>query len=297
MYPQLIQDFLATERLPNTYGDDALKWFLPYIRELGQELAAVGNRPLLLGINGAQGTGKSTLSSLIVAVLEAQDYRVLSLSIDDFYLGREQRQQLADRIHPLLRTRGVPGTHDTRLLQRSLQRLEQAAEGETVLIPRFDKARDDRHPQSDWQSMVLPVDLVILEGWFVGISAQPAAALQGPVNELEAACDAEGIWRRYVNNILQSEYQPLFRSLDRLVMLLAPSFDQVFHWRSTQEQKLRKKVGYEADGLMDATQLRRFIQHFERLTRHGLDTLPQMADTVFELDTAQRVTARRNGSG
>ncbi len=294
MYPQVIQQFLAAERLPDTYGQDAVSWFLPYIEQLKQIVNATDRRPMLLGINGAQGTGKSTLSSLIVTVLNAAGYRTLALSIDDFYLGRDVRKQLAESVHPLLQTRGVPGTHNTSLLQQTLQKLGQASEGQTVPIPRFNKACDDLFPLAAWQNFEGPVDLVILEGWFIGIKAQPLSALRIPINDLEKNFDRQGIWRKYVNIKLHNDYEPLFHKLDRLLVLLAPSFDQVFRWRSMQEQKLRQKIGAKAKDLrlMDEQQLKQFILHFERLTCHGFKTLPDRADTVFKLDTTQQISVR-----
>ena len=122
--------------------------------------------------------------------------------------------------------------------------------------------------------------------------------LLNPVNELEQTEDKEGVWRRYVNQQLSLDYQTLFRRINELVMLQAPSFDKVFEWRSKQEQKLKlklklkNKIGNKAKGVMDSTELHRFIQHYERLTRHCLVTLPAQADVVFRLDDNHRVIER-----
>ena len=118
------------------------------------------------------------------------------------------------------------------------------------------------------------------------------AKLLSPVNELEQTEDKEGVWRRYVNQQLSLDYQTLFRRINELIMLQAPSFDKVFEWRSKQEEKLKNKIGNKAKGVMDSTELHRFIQHYERLTRHCLVTLPAQADVVFRLDNNHRVIER-----
>lgn len=288
MNAQLLQDFIARERLPASYAEDGRRHLLPLAERLNARADGHAG-PLLVGINGAQGTGKSTLSALIATALEARGPRVAVLSIDDFYVSRAARRELADSVHPLLLSRGVPGTHDVTLLRQTLDRLESAGAGDSIALPRFDKSIDEPLPQSRWPSIEGPVDLVILEGWCVGVEPQPEAALTEAVNELEAREDPRGVWRRHVNRRLAEDYAAVFERLDVLVLLRAPSFEQVYEWRSLQEQKLREVAPPGAPGLMDDAALRRFIQHFERLTRHALETLPQQADEVIELDAQHRV--------
>ncbi|MGA8203697.1 MAG: hypothetical protein WB812_04205, partial [Woeseiaceae bacterium] len=133
-----------------------------------------------------------------------------------------------------------------------------------------------------WPRVEVPVDVVLFEGWCVGARPQDAAALAEPVNALEAGEDAGAVWRRAVNEHLGSDYASLFDRLDMLVMLRIPSFDKVREWRGLQEQKLRER-SRSADGLSDAG-LRRFIRHYERLTRHMLATMPAYADVVIDID-------------
>jgi D-glycerate 3-kinase len=134
-----------------------------------------------------------------------------------------------------------------------------------------------------------PVDAIILEGWFIGAQPQSDSELAEPVNQLEAVADADGRWRHYVNHQLGQKYQELFSKLHMLIMLQAPSFEQVFQWRSLQEEKLRQQNPEAATGLMDDDSLRRFIEHFERLTRHCLQTIPARSEAVFRLDQSHRV--------
>lgn len=290
MYAQLINDFLAREGLPASYGQDARDYLLPLAEELVQ--AATPDRTLVVGVNGAQGTGKSTLCQLLADLLGAQRLTVANLSIDDFYLTRAARRALAAGQHPLLRSRGVPGTHDTDLLRESLVALTAAGPDDQVALPRFDKAADERLPREQWSLVRGPVHLILLEGWFVGVQPQARVALEQPVNRLEAEEDRDGRWRYWVNERLAADYQDIFARLDRLIMLAAPSFEQVYEWRALQEEKLRRTRGNEGVGVMSEAELRRFIEHFERLTRHCLATLPDRADVLFQLDVDHRLARR-----
>lgn len=292
MVEQLLQQFIEEESLPESYLEDARRWFLPLLPQLKQakqDKSEAG--PLLLGINGAQGTGKSTLAALLGKLLASEDKAVANLSIDDFYLSKTAREKLAQTVHPLFASRGVPGTHDTSLLHDKIQELSTAGKQQRVAIPRFDKSRDDCCPVDEWPTLQGPVDFIILEGWFIGLHAQAETDLNAAVNRLEEKEDSECQWRQQVNAALAGEYQKVFAMLDSLLMLRAPSFDQVYEWRQVQEDKLRARSAPGASGVMDNDTLVRFIQHFERLTRHCLATLPERADRVFNLDAGHRIVS------
>jgi D-glycerate 3-kinase len=240
----------------------------------------------VLGVSGAQGSGKTTFTGQLASCLAERGFAVATLSLDDFYLTQVERAALARDKHPLFATRGVPGTHEVGRLRDTLADLRAGRGGS---IPVFDKGLDDRLARRAWR--VLPegsYDFVLLEGWCVGVPAQPDGALDAPLNELEAAEDAEGTWRRAVNDALRREYRDLFAGLDALLLLLAPSFEVVYRWRAQQELNLKREAGGPA--VMDERALERFIMHFERLTRHGLRVLPERADAVVELDSERRVT-------
>lgn len=301
MNPQLIQDFLLAEHLPSAYGEDAERWFVPLASRLIERCTSANSEPLFIGINGAQGTGKTTLSKFLSHCCQEAGLRVVELSIDDFYLSHAARQTLAKKIHPLLATRGVPGTHDIKTLHECLDRLLSSESAAAVSIPRFDKATDNPVPEQYWSRVQGPVDLVILEGWFVGVGPETACNLSEPINKLEAESDQTGSWRRYVNAALATDYVPVFARMDMMVMLQAPSFEQVYAWRGLQEEKLkqsRQEAGKsDLSGIMSTEQLSRFIQHFERLTRHGLATLPASADLVFKLNADHRIVAQLDKPG
>jgi len=278
--------FIAEQQLPDCYRELLTDYVLPLTDWLAGRCSA---RPLLVGINGAQGSGKSTLAAAL-AGLVANRYglRTAIISIDDLYLSRKQRCQLAGTVHPLLITRGVPGSHDIALGMKVLTSLLTATVESRTALPRFDKADDERLPEQQWPLYCGRPDIILFEGWCVATPAQPAASLRQPVNDLEAAEDSDGIWRGYVNNCLHREYQQLFAMLDGLLLLQAPDFDTVFHWRALQEEKLRNSRP-DAEQLMGAARLERFIRHFERLTRYNLDRLPAIADVILRFDSSHRV--------
>jgi D-glycerate 3-kinase len=199
-------------------------------------------------------------------------------------------------VHPLLRTRGVPGTHDVERGITVIRQLLAAGDQEQTRLPRFNKALDEPIPENELPLFKGRADLVILEGWCVGAIPQSASALIEPVNELERDRDTDGVWRNYVNAQLAGPYQVLFGLLDRLLLLHAQRFEDIYAWRLLQERKLAAKVSSAAAApgasrLMSDDELRRFIMHFERLTRHILREMPARADLVAELDANRHVSA------
>ncbi len=295
------QQFLTRNKLPESYLLSAEKWFSPLLEEYQNP----SKKPLIIGINGSQGSGKSTLADYLCTVLnERYDLRCVSLSLDDFYLTKLGRQQLAIEVHPLLETRGVPGTHDIPL---ALKTLAQLVDGSVqTLIPRFDKSRDDRMPMEQCDSISGQVDIIILEGWCVGAKPQTADQLVEPLNSLEAEQDTDGVWRNTVNQALAGEYQALFAQLDQLIMLQAPSFESVFNWRLEQEEKMRARIGAlnsgasateasangakeSANGIMTASQIAEFIAHYQRITEQSLREMPLRADHLLQLGSQRQI--------
>lgn len=286
------QLFLREHRLPQTYLTQAEHCFGGLLSEIHTRKQRLDSS-ILIGINGSQGSGKSTLAAYLQVALQLKyGYQVVSISIDDFYLSKQARLNLAEDVHPLFKTRGVPGTHNVQLAMDTLTTLKTQQQG-SVPIPRFDKATDDCVPKTQWPEQQLPVDGVILEGWCVGALPQETALLEAPVNQLEREEDRDGSWRRFVNQRLSEDYQPLFGLLDLQVMLKAPSFDTVFRWRLEQEQKLIQRLDQEGSenrsGIMSEEQISRFIQHYQRITEAMLKTLPERVDFCYELDANRQI--------
>lgn len=306
--------------MPNTDTDDALEALMnqhqlppAYRRTVNDVLEPLAlslhqasrhaETPLVVGIHGAQGTGKSTLTDFL-RVLLAYRYKcpTASLSLDDIYCTREQRARLADDVDPLLMTRGVPGTHDLDLGNRVLDELMAANAGSRTAMPTFNKALDDREPEENWPLFIGHPEIILVEGWCLGARPEDDQALAGPMNELEANEDSGGSWRRYVNEQLKGPYQAFFDRIDLLVMLKAPSMEAVARWRTEQEHKLAERyqvaprVGEDGARpapevrIMSDQELERFIMHYERITRHCLDEMPERADVLLELDEDHNLT-------
>ena len=234
------------------------------------------------GICGLQGSGKSTLAAQLAAMARSRGMRVAVLSVDDLYFGRGERRRLARRVHPLLATRGPPGTHDVTLGCATLDALRA---GTPVALPRFDKLADTRLPPSRWRR-VEAVDLVLFEGWFLCTPPQDEAALREPINAVERDEDADGTWRRYCNEALARDYPALWSRIDRLLFLQPPGFETVPQWRWQQEQAMQARR--RAAHGMSRADIDRFVALFERVSRQALRTLPGIADRTLRLDAQRR---------
>lgn len=243
-------------------------------------------RAALVGLSGLQASGKSTLAAQLARAAREHGIATEVLGLDDFYLGRRDRAALARNVHPLLATRGVPGTHDVALLAGTVRALRHASPRQPARIPRFDKGSDTRMPPSRWRRVTSPPRLILLEGWCIGVPPESGGALARAVNSLERAEDADARWRTWVNARLAAEYSALWGELDALIVLAAPGFEIVSKWRDEPERLLRSR---NAPRAMSRSALRRFLMHYERLSRHALRTLPALADIVVTLDASRRV--------
>lgn len=291
-----LEVLMTQHRLPPEYRRTVTDVIEPLALSLYQA-SRHSDTPLVVGIHGAQGTGKSTLTDFLRVML-AYRYKcpTASLSLDDIYHNRDTRARLAREVHPLLVTRGVPGTHDLALGTRVLDALMKANAGSRTPMPTFNKALDDREPEEHWPLFIGHPEIILVEGWCLGALPEPGEALARPINELEEKEDADGRWRGYVNLQLQGPYKAFFERLDLLVMLKAPSMDAVRRWRIEQEHKLAEryqsapKVGEDSGRpapevrIMGEKELARFVMHYERITRHCLAEMPARADVLLELD-------------
>lgn len=236
------------------------------------------NGPPLIGVSGAQGSGKTTLVRAVASRIGAA-----CLSLDDVYWPASHRATLGRSLHPLFATRGPPGTHDLPTLDHVLNRLAAAGPGDVTPLPAFDKLADDRLPPADWPVFRGAPAAILVDGWCLGATPQAPETLEKPVNALERDEDTDGVWRTAINAHLAGPYARLFSRFDSFLHLRAPGFEVVQAWREEQQAGLlgRELLQKEKVGL------HRFIQHFERLTRHMLagGVLPGL---VVSLDTARR---------
>jgi len=285
-----IAAFLRSEELPDSYHKTIEQIYQPLAQSAVERFHRL-HRSCVIGLCGPQGSGKSTGAAVMQILIQAQGLRAAVLSLDDLYLTHAERQRLAQTVQPLLATRGVPGTHDVQLGKNVIDHLLHAHH---TALPSFNKATDDRRPQSEWKIFDGPADIVLFEGWCVGAHPQPSSALVEPINQLERERDPYGIWRTYVNNALV-KYQALFLQIDFLILLEPPNFEIVARWRREQEDKLREKSAGETHlKIMTDTEIDEFIQHFERITRWIIKEMPSRADEVVNLDRNRRLIGSLN---
>lgn len=290
-----VMALIQQEGLPRSYRQTVEKTILPLADHICA-LHGAENRPVVIGIHGAQGTGKSTLTLFLQEILARhRNLSAVNFSLDDIYLTRAEREDLAARVHPLFKTRGVPGTHDVGLGEQTLEALRSAGAGDATPIPSFDKSRDDRVPRDAWPVFVGRAEVILLEGWCLDARPESDAALDEPINRLEAEEDPDGLWRRHVNDQLKADYREFFDEIDSLVMLKAPSMQCVLEWRRLQEHKLAQKFqsapeegasnrGAQDLRIMTDEEVARFVMHYERVTRACLAEMPARADVLIEVD-------------
>lgn len=191
-----------------------------------------GPGPWVLGLQGPQGSGKSTAASALVEAVGATGKRAVSVSIDDFYLTHAEQLALAQRHpgNPYLLYRGYPGTHDVALGARVLDALVALRDGEVAHVPVYDKSahagRGDREPESRWRSVAGPLDLLVVEGWMLGFRPVEEA-------ELEASLAAPN---RYLG-----AYSAWTDRLDALVHLDVESLETIVRWRVGSERARRER--------------------------------------------------------
>ena len=282
-----IKHLLLDEKIPlsNNILNTIQKLYIPFAHWL---VTQPHKKPLVVGISGSQGSGKSTLNIILSLILEqCFQQKVVSFSIDDLYKTQQQRHELADKIHPLLLTRGVPGTHNVDLGISLFKQLTQPTSSHCQ-IPVFDKTSDNPLPTSQWTSVNTDCDIILFEGWCVGATAQTENELIPAINSLEENEDKTGCWRRYVNRQLQTTYAELFAFIDIQLLLKIPDFNKVLEWRGLQEKKLIDKNKKNMHQMMNEAEIKHFIMHFERLTKHMLNKMPEHGDVIFELDTQQQ---------
>jgi D-glycerate 3-kinase len=127
--------------------------------------------------------------------------------------------------------------------------------------------------------------LILIDGWCLGASAQSDTELETAINDIEAKADDRGKWRRAINENLKLPYALAFARFDAIIYLRAPDFDVIHHWRCEQEEGLLGRDLSQADRHRIAI----FIQHFERITRHMMSG-GRRADIEMQLDAERNVT-------
>ena len=263
------------------------KFYLPICKMIKEEFLKK-KQTKVIGLSGAQGTGKSTISNILKIVLkEGYKLDTVIFSIDDFYKTLQEREEMSKKINSLFLTRGVPGTHDTQMLFQCIKNLKKN-KFKKFIIPKFDKSIDNRFSKNKWLKVKKKPNIVIFEGWCVGAIAQKNKDLNIPVNKLEKQRDNKRIWRQKVNSELKKDYNKIFNLIDKLIFLKVPSFEYVYKWRFLQEEKL--KLTSKGKKTMSKSQVKEFIMYYERITKQMIKDLKYSADVIIKLDKKHRLS-------
>ena len=261
------------------------KFYLP-LSEWIYSIYSKDFKTKIIGLSGGQGAGKSTITGILKLILKKKyGLNICVFSIDDFYKTKNERLRMSKKEHPLFITRGVPGTHDIALLNQTIIKLKQK-KFRTVLIPKFDKSKDDRYRKNKWQKIKIKPDIIIFEGWCVGTTHQNNNELKRPINLIEKKYDENLKWRKTVNNLIKKRYKNIFNKIDKLVFLKVPHFNYIIKWRWLQEQKM--KLTTKSKKTMSKTEVKEFIMFYERLTKHMIKNYSKISDLTIFLDKKHR---------
>ena len=281
--------FLATQETRSHIFHDKLsqlnKFYLPICEKIYQDFKK-DKKIKIIGLTGGQGAGKSTITQIIKLILETKyNLKIVYFSIDDFYKKLSERVKMSKKVHQLFKTRGVPGTHDVGLIKKTFVNLTKK-NFKPVVIPFFDKSKDDRSPRKKWQIIKKQPEIILFEGWCVGAKPQEKKYLKKSINILEKKYDANLVWRSKVNYELNNNYAKIFKKIDRLIFLKVPNFECVYEWRLLQEKKLQ--LTSRGKKTMSPTQVKNFIMYYERITKQMLADLTKKAYAVLYLDKNHR---------
>ena len=245
-------------------------------------------RPYFVGLAGGQGTGKTTISSLIKIILTKYfKLNVFRISIDDFYKTRKERINLSKRVHPMLLTRGVPGTHDINMMLNFFRK-SKSKKFKRLKLPTFNKAIDDRFNKKRWYDLKKRPDVIIFEGWCVGAKSEKNTTLKKTINSMEKVKDQKQIWRKYVNHQLKSKYKNLYSQLNCLIYLKAKNFSLLQKWRLKQERKLWIKSKVKSK-IMSRGDVLNFMQTYQRITQNMFKNMPKYASVIFNLNSNHQI--------
>ena len=247
-------------------------------------------KPIIIGLAGGQGTGKTTISSIINLILVKYfKLKVFKISIDDFYKTRKERYKLSKKVHPLLMTRGVPGTHDIDLILRFF-RIIKKRNFKSLSLPKFDKSIDDRFKKNQWYKIKSKPDVIIFEGWCVGAKSQKNIELKKPINLLEKKQDKSMKWRKYVNFQLTGKYKAFHNMLDCLLYLKAKNFSLLRRWRLKQEKKLFLKSKNKKNlKIMNKNEVLNFMMTYQRITEQMFKTAKKFSSIVMTLNNQHQI--------
>ena len=248
--------------------------------------------PLIIGLAGGQGTGKTTIASIISLILKKYfKLKVFKISIDDFYKTRNERKKISKSIHPLLMIRGVPGTHDYKIIYEFFKKIKNKKIAK-FRLPKFDKSKDERYNKKFWYKIDSKPDVIIFEGWCVGAKSQKNSKLIKSINSLEKISDQNFVWRKYVNLQLKKNYKNLFKQIDEIIYLKANNFKILQKWRIKQEKVLwLKSKNKRSLRIMNRSDIINFMQTYQRITQNMFKDAPKYASIVIKLNSNHQINS------
>ena len=288
IYPDFSQFCQTTlKQPPNEFLPILWHLWLP----LALQLASYRQKqfyPLIQGILGGQGTGKTTLGAILTLILKHIEYRTLSLSLDDLYKTYSDRLALQQQDSRLI-WRGPPGTHDVELGLTVLDRLRQPNPNQEIDIPRFDKSAEEGAGDRGIPETVDGADIILFEGWFVGVRPIDPANFDTAPPPIITPSDRE--FARDMNARLK-DYIPLWQRLDRLIVLYPVDYRLSLEWRKQAEHQM---IATGKSGMND-TQIDQFVAYFWRslhpdLFIKPLTKDPRWVDLVIEINCDRSVGA------
>tara|TARA_B100001113_G_scaffold144940_1_gene118671 strand:- start:302 stop:892 length:591 start_codon:yes stop_codon:yes gene_type:complete len=189
----------------------------------------------------------------------------------------------------MLMTRGVPGTHDIKIML-DFFRQAKIKNFRKIKIPKFNKAIDDRFPKKNWYNIKQRPDVIIFEGWCVGARSENSNTLKKAINSLERVNDKKLIWRKYVNNQLKTSYKKLYSQLNCLIYLKAKNFSLLQKWRMKQENKLWLKTKKKSNHkIMSKGDVINFMQTYQRITQNMFKYAPKYSTIILNLNSNHQI--------
>ena len=225
-------------------------------------------KTLIIGIQGGQGTGKSTMTTELEQILTTKGYKTHHFSIDDFYTSSKDREIFRKK-HPTNSfyqiARGMPGTHNLKTLTKILDRIQKK---QPFAIPIFDKSL--HNGQGDQIKKIInvrsPQDIILFEGWCVAIPNITKKVLQATCKKYNFNLKKLDPTGKSQNILIQQikEYQPIWKKLNYMIMLKPPNPQMHKIWRNQAEQQLKKSTN--SSGSMTTQQINHFVDVFLPLT-------------------------------
>lgn len=273
LFQSVITDYHKLPLKDNNTLENLWKFWLPLGIKLADKCQNLGH-PLVQGILGGQGTGKTTLAKILILILDKLGYNTIAISVDDIYKTYAERQLLQKQDSRLI-WRGPPGTHDVNLGIETLDKLRQSHNQKSdnlIPIPRFNKSLFNGAGDRIEPEMVSKVDIILFEGWFVGV--RPIAEKLFNVAPPPIITETDQEFARDMNRKL-IDYLPLWEKLDKLIVLYPTDYRFSKQWRQQAEQQM---IASGKSGMSDG-QIEKFVEYFWKALHPELFIKPLVKNT------------------